>query len=278
MKKIAVIQDISGLGRCSLAAALPVLSVLGTQALPVPTAVYTNQTGFPRFEVHNCEALLKKYPSLWQQHSVVLDGIYTGFMASQEQLAAAQAIIDAFRQNNTLVLIDPVMGDNGQRYPEFDEKLCHAIASFAMQADVITPNVTEAHLLVGQDVQPFLRAPPPEQETMLQALCEALPQPQVIITGWRRGEHVCNFAWAHGAFKIYASPAVAGSYSGTGDLFASAVCGGLVNGDGLDASICRAMRFLEAALQDAAAQKLPEEHGIPFENHLKELLYYNEKK
>ena len=273
MKKIAVIQDISGLGRCSLGAALPVLSAMGTQCLPVPTAVYTNQTGFSRFAVLGCEQLLGEFPALWQEHGVVLDGIYTGFMASQEQLAAAQRMIDTFRRPETLVLIDPVMGDNGCRYPGFDDELCRAIAIFAAQADVITPNVTEALLLAGGDIHNFMRAPPEEQELALRRVCEALPQPRIVITGWRRGEHVCNAAWDRGRFSVCESPAVQGSYSGTGDLFASALCGGLVKGDSLGDAICRATRFLEAALQDAAQAGLPEEEGVPFEFHLKELLH-----
>jgi len=273
MKKVAVIQDISGLGRCSLAAALPVLSVMGVQALPVPTAVYTNQTGFSRFAFHNCGELLNEFPALWQEHGVVLDGIYTGFMASREQLDAAQCMIDTFRRPETLVLIDPVMGDNGSRYPGFGDELCRTIADFAAQADIITPNVTEAHLLTGGDIHGFMRAPPDEQEQLLRRVCETLPQPRIVITGWRCGEYVCNAAWDNGTFTAYKSPAVTGSYSGTGDLFASALCGGLVKRDSLNTAIRRTTQFLEAALQSAAKAGLPEEEGVPFESHLKELLF-----
>jgi len=265
-------QDISGLGRCSLAAALPVLSVMGVQCLPVPSAIYTNQTGFRRFASLDCEALLGEFPALWQEHNVRLDGIYTGFMATHAQLRAAQAMIDAFRHSRTLVLIDPVMGDNGSCYPGFDDALCSAITNFAKQADVITPNVTEAFLLTGGDIHAFMRAPPDEQKRMLRGVCESLPQRKIVITGWRRGNHVCNVAWDDGQFTVHASPAIAGSYSGTGDLFASAVCGGLVRGGSLNTAIQRAARFLEAALQSAARAGLPEEEGVPFELHLKELL------
>ena len=273
MKTTAVIQDISGLGRCSLAAALPVLSVMGLQCLPVPTAVYTNQTGFSRFASLGCEALLKEFPVLWQEHGVGLDGIYTGFMASREQLGAAQTIIDTFRRPGTLLLIDPVMGDNGQRYPGFDDDLCRAIAQFAAQADVITPNATEACILAGLDPGAFMQGSPEQQEAMLRQTCDILPQEQVIITGWRRGNCVCIISRESNTFIIYESPAVAGSWSGTGDLFASALCGGLLQGGNLDQSIRRAMRFLEAALKDAAHSNLPEAEGIPFERHLKELLF-----
>jgi len=272
MKTIAIIQDISGLGRCSLAAALPVLSVMGCQCCPVPTAVYTNQTGFSRFAALDCEVLLKEYPALWKEHGVALDGICTGFMSSVGQLEAAQALIEAFRTPDTLLLIDPVMGDNGVRYPGFGDELCAAIAAFAAQADVITPNVTEACLLTGTDYDILMRHNEENQAAIIQRMCESLPQNQIVITGWRRGNEIRNAAWDKGAFTVYASPGVAGSWSGTGDLFASALCGGLVRGDTLDASIKRAMRFLEASLRDALRLNLPEQGGVPFELHLKELI------
>lgn len=268
MKRVAVIQDISGLGRCSLAAALPVLSVMGLQACPVPTAVYTNQTGYSRFAALDCAPLLGEFPAMWAAHGVQLDGIYTGFMSSKEQLAAAQAIIDRFRTPETLVLVDPVMGDQGSRYPGFDDETCRAIAEFAGQADVITPNVTEACILAGVDYCEFLSHDEAAQRELLKNICELLPQQQVVVTGWHCGEEICNAAWDKGVFTVYASPALGGSWSGTGDLFAAALCGGLVLGDFLDVTIRRALSFLEASLRDAAALRVPPEDGIPFENHL----------
>jgi len=271
-KRVAVLQDISGLGRCSLAAALPVLSVLGAHCCPVPTAVFTNQTGFSRFACLDCQPLLKETPVLWKAHGVSLDGIYTGFMASIGQLEAAQAFIDAFRAPGTLLLIDPVLGDGGALYPCFDAAFRRAMRAFAAQADALTPNVTEACLLTGTDYDVFLRGAWAEQEDALKHICACLQAQIIVITGWRRGDSVCNAAWQNGAFAVYESPAVDGSWSGTGDLFAAALCGGLLRGDSLDASIRRATRFLEAALADAARQALPKEHGVPFEPHLKELL------
>ncbi|MCL2446294.1 MAG: PfkB family carbohydrate kinase [Oscillospiraceae bacterium] len=272
MKNIAVIQDISGLGRCSLGAALPVISAMGVHALPVPTAVYTNQTGFSRFASLGCETLLREYPSAWNEIGVELDGILTGFMGTHEQIAAAQAMINAFRTPNTLLLIDPVMGDNGQRYPMFDDTFCAAIGEFARQADVITPNVTELCLLSGKDPLAFLRAPPDEQRHKIIQLCAILPQPTIIVTGWKVNDLVLNAVWHNGKLDTYSTSAVPGSYSGTGDLFAATVCAGLVRGDSLQHCITRAAKFLHAALTEAAQLNLPPKHGVPFENHLKELL------
>ena len=269
---VGVLQDISGLGRCSLAAALPVLSVMGVQCCPVPTAAYTNQTGYPSYASLDCEALLKEFITQWKAHGVTLDGIYTGFMSSTGQLEAVQCFIDAFRMPGTLLLIDPVMGDNGQRYPCFDEAFCNAVRAFAAGADVITPNVTEACLLTGTSYAFFSEQDAAGQEALLRRMCETLPPKRIVITGWRKGDFVCNAAWDHGAFTVQASPAAGGSWSGTGDLFTSALCGGLLRGDGLEACVQRAVRFLAPALRDAVRMGLPGEGGIPFELHLQELL------
>jgi len=271
MKRAAVLQDISGLGRCSLGAALPVLSVLGVQCCPVPTAVFTNQTGFSRFASLDCGAFLKEFIALWQYHGVALDGIYTGYLSSAEQIAAVRAFLDAFRAPDTLLLIDPVMGDHGQRYPGFDDALCAAVAEFAAQADVITPNVTELCLLAGEDYGAFTSRDAAGQLEMLRHMCEQLPPPMAAITGWRRGGAVCNVTWREGALRVFESPSLPGSFSGTGDLFASALCGGLLRGDSLEGAAARATRFLERAI--AQADPARGEEGVPFENHLRELLY-----
>jgi len=272
MKTVAVIQDISGLGRCSLGAALPVLSVMGAQCCPVPTAVYTNQTGFSSFASFDCGALLNDFILQWKKHGVALDAIYTGFMATTEQIKGALAFIEAFRTPDSLLLVDPVMGDDGRRYPCFDSHFCEAMRAFAAQADVITPNVTEVCILTDTPCEAFAKHDEAAQFALLRRMCEALPQGRIVITGWRRGDAVCNAAWDDGAFTVHESPAVGGSWSGTGDLFASALCGGLIKGDTLDISIRRAMRFLEPALQDAARLGLPGAGGVPFELNLKELL------
>lgn len=272
LKRAAVIQDISGLGRCSLAAALPVLSVMGIQCCPVPTAVFTNQTGFSRYASLDCESLLLQFPDLWKEHGVQLDGIYTGYMASPGQLRAAQAMIDAFRTPDCLLLVDPVMGDDGRRYPSFDSTFCEEMRTFAAQADVITPNVTEACLLAGADYRDFAQEDAAGQEALLRQISTVLPAQTVVITGWRKKDAVCIFARQDHQILIIESPAVQGSFSGTGDLLASALCGGLLRGDSLEASLRRAMRFLQAALRDAVRFGLPGPEGIPFELHLKELL------
>ncbi|MDR1465129.1 MAG: pyridoxamine kinase [Oscillospiraceae bacterium] len=272
VKKAMVINDLSGLGRCSLTAAIPVLSVLGIQPCPVPTAVLSNQTGYDSYFLFDCAEAMRAFPREWQKRGFRPDGICTGYFSSAEQIRAAQTLIDAFRTPETLLLIDPVMGDHGHRYTGFSPPFCAALAAFSAQADVLTPNITEACLLTDTDYAAFAAAPEAVQRALLERMAEALPAPTVVITGWRREEKMSSAAWQNGSFEVYESPSVDGSFSGTGDLFAAALAGGLLRGDSLETAVRRAMRFLDRALADAKAAGAFGPDGIPFEPHLRELL------
>jgi len=262
----AVIQDISGLGRCSLAAALPVLAALGVHACPVPTAVLTSQTGFNRFALCDCTPVLNEFPAVWKALGVTLDGIYTGFMANRAQLGAALALIEEFRP--PLLLIDPVLGDDGALYPCFGEEFLRAMREFVARANVLTPNVTEACLLTGTDYTKFMAAHEEDQLELLKGICESLPAKRIIITGWRCGDMIGNVVSNQGKLSIHTMPVVGGSYSGTGDLFAACLCGYLLRGVSPEAAMPRIMAFLEACLRSARLLARPPEEGVPFELHL----------
>ena len=276
-RQAAVIQDISGLGRCSLAAALPVLAALGVHACPVPTAVLTSQTGFSRFASFGCTPVLNEFPSVWKDLNVTLDAIYTGFMGSAAQLEAARALMDAFRA--PLVLIDPVLGDGGALYPCFGEEYLQAVRRFIARADVLTPNITEACLLTGADYAKFIAAHEDDQLELLKGMCEALPAKRIVITGWvpagrlggcaAEAEGIIgNVVYNNGAVHVYTTPRIGGSYSGTGDLFAACLCGYLLRGVSPEIAVPRITAFLEACLRSAKALGAPPEEGVPFELHL----------
>jgi len=268
--RAAVIQDISGLGRCSLAAALPVLAALGVQACPVPTAVLTSQTGFRRVAQLDCAPLMEKFTPVWKELNVSLDGVCTGFMGTPRQLHAAQALINAFRP--PLLLIDPVLGDDGALYPCFDDAFLAAMRQFAAQADILTPNVTEACLLTDTNYAQFAALDEKSQLHALEQICAALPANITAITGWHCGSDVCTVLSAQDKTTVYRSPAVEGSYSGTGDLFAACLFGYLLRGVPPETAMPNIMAFLEACLRSAAAGALPKEEGVPFERHLNLLI------
>jgi pyridoxine kinase len=271
-----VVQDISGLGRCSMTAAVAVLSVLGVQPCPAPSAVLSNQTGYGSYALLDCEPVLREFPREWQKRGLRLDGIYTGFFSSLGQVEATRALLSAFRAEGTLLLVDPVMADHGRRYPCFDDALCAAVKELAGQADVLTPNVTEACLLTGCAYGAFAEADAPRQRALLRQMAERLLAGRaqtVVITGWRQGGRIGNAAaQSDGFFALFDSPAQPGSYSGTGDLFASALCGYLLRGVALAEALPRILRFLEASLAAARRLGCPGADGVPFEPCLRLLL------
>ena len=150
MKKTAVIHDLSGFGKCSLTAAIPILSVMGVQAVPLPTAVLSGQTGYGDYVCEDFTAPMAAISKLWKRQAVEFDGIYSGFLLNERQADQLLEFIRDFSWRETLVVVDPVLGDNGKRYDIFDSQMELAAGRLAEQAHVITPNLTEALLLGRQ--------------------------------------------------------------------------------------------------------------------------------
>ena len=148
MKKIAVLNDLSGLGKCSLTAAIPVISVMGIQACPLPTAVLSCQTGFPSYFCDDYTERMDKFMDEWKKLDFQPDGIYTGFLADAAQADKVVSFIEQFGGENVKILVDPVMGDDGEEYSIYTEALCEKMRFLAKRAAVITPNLTEALLLL----------------------------------------------------------------------------------------------------------------------------------
>ena len=274
MKRVAVINDLSGLGRCSLTAALPVLSVMGVQPCAMPTAVLTDQTGYPAYTVQRYTPSVSDYVSDWQKAGVTFDAIYTGFLTSEQQVDDLSEFLAAFRRPENFLLVDPIMGDNGARYPSYSLPLCEKIAELAMQADVITPNLTEACLLTGADYRAVTEAPSvlARAGELGEQLCEKGVK-TAVITGIKQNGRLTNLVVDAAGVQEISSPCVGGSYSGTGDLLASVLCGGLLNGLSAADAVKLATEFIVAALNDTVAAGTDRNDGVMFERHLSRLIH-----
>lgn len=272
VKRVAAINDLSGLGRCSLTAAIPVLSALGIQPCPIPTAVLTNQTGFASYRLWECEGLFDAFAREWRRHGVRPDGIFTGFLTCEAQVDAAQAFIRAFRTPDTLVLVDPVMADDGERYGLFSESFCERMRQLALCADVVTPNLTELCLLTGADYAGLTaHAGEPDYLDRIAALGDRLIAQgvsTVLITGVHVGDRVYNAVCEKAGHVFVPSPCMGGSYSGTGDLFAAAAGGLLLHGLSAEQAVRLAACFLEKSLADTVAAGADRNEGVCFEPHL----------
>ena len=282
MKKVAVIQDLSSLGKCSLTADIPVLSVMGVQACPLPTAVLSAQTEFPSYYLEDLTSKMNNFTEEWEKLGVRFDGIITGFVTGKEQIDNIFLFLEKFHRNKTLLLVDPVMGSSsGEVYSIYTDHLLTQMKELVKQADVITPNMTEFCLLTGlsreklnryQNESDYLRA----VEDAGKALHEQI-QAQVIITGVNppspTGDRMIGNMYINGETTFYhESPYNGKRYSGTGDLFASVLMGGLLRGDSLEHSIQLAQNFLFKSIQAAEKEHTPEIEGIHFEKYLRLLL------
>lgn len=288
MKKIAVINDLSGLGKCSLTAAIPVISVMGVQACPLPTAVLSNQTGYESYFCDDYTDRMDAIMEEWEKREFVPDGIYTGFLAGEAQAEKILEFFRKFREKDTLVLVDPVMGDNGTEYPIYSEGLCEKMRELASCAQVITPNLTEAMLLLygkdGMDSRwESLKALSSEVyleeiKGIASALVKKFRLTAAVITGIEyqpagKPLLVGNLVMETKQYDWSFAPKAGGSYSGTGDIFASILSAGLVKGISMDACVKKAVDFLSKAIQDTLKDGTNRNDGVNFEKYLGDLLF-----
>ena len=277
-KKIAVINDLSGFGKCSLTAAIPVISVMGVQACPLPTAVLSAQTGYPSYFCDDFTDKMENIRNEWEKMNVSFDGIYTGYVADEKQILNIFHFLDTFQKEETFLLTDPVMGDNGAVYSMYNERLLELMKKLVCRADVITPNLTELCLLAGGDYKSLCHLEDAKEmfvqiEEMAKFLVKKGPS-QVLVTGIPFVDSlsgirkVGNLAVDEKGTYLSAFPYGGESYSGTGDLFASVIAAGLADGRGVKESMDLAGAFIERSIQDSAKMKIPGNDGVEFEKHL----------
>lgn len=281
-KKIAVINDLSGFGKCSLTAAIPVISVMGVQPCPLPTAVLSAQTGYPSYYLDDYTDKMEYIRSEWEKLGAHFDGIYTGFVASEAQIDRIFEFLETFRKEDTFLLVDPVMGDDGVKYDMFTDGLLEKMKALACQADVVTPNLTELCLLTEADYETVCGLPGELKIEVLHQMADSLLQKgakHILVTGIHLVENgeakIGNLIIDQEQCELIAFPYIGGSYSGTGDLFASIIAGGVVRGDRLRDLCMLAGRFVEAAMRDSAVDQVEEVAGTEFEQHLGMLLPKN---
>ena len=267
MKKAAVINDLSGIGRCSLTVALTLLNTLEVQACPLPTAILSNQTGFDSFSFVDFTPYMRQFFEQWKVIGYSFDSIYSGFLGSKEQISIVLEFIKLFKEEQTLVLIDPVMGDNGELYTIYDKDYPVYMKKLVAQADVITPNMTEFSLLTGYNLDWGI-----DKERIKKYARElALNGPkQIVITGvWDKSnpESLTNIGLDF-TTETYFTEEVSyngKSYSGTGDIFASVLCGYLTQGYSLQQAVTIASTFISKAITYTSDFDISTKEGIMYE-------------
>ncbi len=265
----AAIHDMSGFGRCSLAVIIPVISAMGIQCVPVPTAVLSTHTGgFDDFVFRDMTDFLDPCREHYKKLGVSFDAIYSGFLASEEQVDHCLDFFAAFPGAKRIV--DPVMGENGERYKTYTPELVARMKELTVGAHVITPNITEAAMLLGEPYPDSLTEA--RARGWLERLCASAKS--AVITGavLDTGEHanLC-LDGTSGDYDCVCWEPLPASYPGTGDIFASVMTGRLLLGDSLSDAVRAATVFVRRAIEVTIGREQPERNGVEFERVLGEL-------
>ncbi|WP_035802240.1 PfkB family carbohydrate kinase [Butyrivibrio sp. FCS014] len=273
--KVAAINDLSGFGKCSLAADMTVLAAMEIQCCPLPTAVLSAQTGYPSFYSRDLTGIIPEYLREWKKQSEIFDGIITGFMMSSSQAASSLEFIRTFKSENTKVLVDPVMGDDGRTYNNFSKELLETIREMVKEADIITPNLTELILLAGEDPDRIMQLKGDDLMEEIQSISILLGGGQgktIAVTGIPLSEDVIgNFIMENGEHKVITAQSNKVHYSGTGDLFAAVFLGECLRGGSAFDAADLASRFILASVRDTAGDT-PPRAGVEYEKNLKILM------
>lgn len=269
-KRIALVNDITGFGRCSVTVELPLISAMKIQACPLPTAILSVHTGFPDHYLDDYTERMAPYIASWEKNGLAFDGICTGFLGSAEQIAIVLDFIRRFKGAGTRVMVDPVMGDYGKLYPSYTQEMCDKMRSLLGVADLVTPNLTEACQLLDIPYPTDGIVTDDELCEMAEALAARGPK-QVVITGLHEGDTIKNFLYEDGKMAIVRAPKIGGDRSGSGDAFVAIVAASLIRGEELEAAVQKAASFISRCLAYALELDLPWNYGLPFEEYLTEL-------
>lgn len=264
--KIALINDFTGFGRCSIAVALPIISALKVQCCPVPTSIFSNHTGFPSFYFDDYTDRMPAYMEEWRKLNLHFQGIATGFLGSKAQIEMVKHFLETFTTEETRVIVDPVMGDYGKTYQTYTPEMCEEMKKLLHYADIITPNLTEACILADTPYQEKWKMA--EIRTLAEKLCTQGPQ-KIVITGIVQGDFIANYCFEAGKEpKVLRTHKVGTQRSGTGDIFAAIIAADAVNDVPFEVSVKKASNFIKKCILKSIELDIPVTDGVCFEEVL----------
>ena len=246
-KKIAVINDIAGYGRCAMTVLLPIISYMGVQACPLLTSVFSSNTAFPDFFMDDYTDRMEAYIESWEKIGLQnrFDGIATGYLGSVRQIEIVIRFVKEFSREGTLVIVDPVMGDHGRLYSAYTVELCTELRKLVELANIVTPNLTEACHLADM---PYKEKGWKRKELFEMADCLSDMGPShVVITGIPQGEYIANY--------VYVKT----------DVFSAIVAADALNGVPFDKSVRKASGFVKQCIEKALELGTPPAEGVPYE-------------
>ncbi|MCD7872623.1 MAG: pyridoxamine kinase [Clostridiales bacterium] len=282
MKKIAVINDISGFGRCSLTAAIPIISALGVQCCPLVTAVLSNQTGYNSYYCKDLTDDMPKIIDEWKKLNADFSAVLTGFISSARQGKIISSFCNANKSENAIIVADPVMGDDGEIYKSFSGNMIKEIANIALNADIITPNLTELCILSGEDYNKTINLPYQKMIEKINDICISLAsrkEKSIVVSGIKINDKIINFVFEKGDFDIIETKAIGKSFSGTGDIMAAFITARIINNIPLKQAVFESANFIlkaiEATCESDNISSYNRNDGIYFEKILPDLAKFN---
>ncbi len=271
-KKIALINDVTGFGRCSVTVELPIISALKIQVCPLPTALLSVHTGFKDYFMDDFTDRMTAYVDSWRKNNLTFDAIATGFLGSAAQIEIVRRFIS---DSPAVVIIDPVMGDHGKIYKSYTREMCRRMRELLEFADLVTPNLTEACELLGAAYPAGGVISDSELATMAANIAAKTRGGRVIITGVTLdlddGSGIANFIFDNGQINLVTSRRLGGDRSGTGDAFFAVAAASWLNGETLPDATRKAADFVTKCIAHAEKLNLPWNWGLPFEEFLIDL-------
>lgn len=272
MKRIVTIQDISCLGKCSLTVALPIISAAGVEAAVIPTAVLSTHTMFTGWTFRDLTDDIIPIINHWEKEGFNFSAVYTGYLGSFRQLEIVSSIFDIYKAKNAIVLVDPVMADNGVLYKGFTPEFAAEMAKLCGKADIVVPNITEASFMLNMPYKE--KYDEGYIKDMLKGLC-GLGAKVAVLTGVSFEENklgVMSYNNETGEYFSYYRERIPVNFHGTGDVFASALLGALMNnktvGDALKVAVDYTVECISTTLKDPEHNK----YGVNFEKVLPYLI------
>lgn len=271
-KRVAAIHDISGFGKCSLTVALPIISAAGSECAVIPTAVLSTHTGgFKDFTFRDLTEDILPIAEHWRREGIRFDAIYTGYLGSFEQIDLVCKVIDILRDENTLVVVDPVMADHGKLYPIFPDNFPDGMKKLCAKADIVIPNLTEACLMLGIEYKDGIFTEEYVKEILDGLLAMGAKTP--VLTGVYFDDKKLGAACLeNGEIKYAFADRINAMYHGTGDVFGSALIGALMEGFALQASLEIAAKYTSGCIDRTLRFQPDRTYGVDFENELPKYL------
>ena len=268
MKRIMTVQDISCVGKCSLTVALPIISAAGVETGVLPTAVLSTHTAFPKFTFKDLTDEITPIKNTFEELKIDFDAIYTGYLGSFLQLELVEDFISTFKKQDTFVLIDPVMADNGKLYSGFTPEFAARMAKLCAKADLLVPNLTEASFMLDVPYNPEYD----EQyiKDILKKLT-TLGAPKAALTGISFEPDkigVYYYDSVTDKYFYYANDKLPVSYHGTGDIYASAALGAVMRGISIEESLAIAVDFTLECMKKTEEDPTHRFYGVNFESAL----------